>query len=337
MKIRKQIDLRNLIFSKVSEEQVFRFYYPYKFELNKPCLSCFKQEKNPSMIIGNKSQSGSIIFKSFNSNNQGDCVNFVMQFFGIDYFEALNKIAEDFGLVEESGAKYERVISSIPVVKEAKPRPSPEIKVMIRKFNKEELRYWSDYYQDLEDLKSENIYVPKAIWFNKQKVNVLSTELTFCYYYPDIDKWKIYKPFATKSKKWFSNVPFTHIEHLDSIANCDLTIANKSKKDYLVLRKALGISCIVTTQAEDVSCWTESSISKLKENSKIQYCSADNDTKGVSYSWLMTERYGFRHINVPYNIPDLRKKGKFITDWADWARDYGLEVVTNHFKNKGII
>jgi len=50
----------------------------------------------------------------------------------------------------------------------------------------------------------------------------------------------------------------------------------------------------------------------------------------------MTNNYQFKHVNVPYNIPDLRKPGSFCSDWADLARDYGIEHVYNHFIIKNI-
>lgn len=337
MKIKKQVDLKDLIFEKVSQEQIFRFYYPYKFTLNQRCLSCFQKENNPSMIIGTKSQSGDVVFKCFNSSHKGDCINFVMQMFNLDYLDSLEKIAEDFGLKESSNIKYEQIIKELPKTTIIKQKKAPDIVVSTRSFNSDELNYWNDYYQDISDLKRENIYVPKKIWINKNPIYLKVSELTFCYYYPENDKWKIYKPRASKEKKWFTNQSFQHIENLDKIQGCKIGIATKSRKDSLILKKALGIDCVVVTQAEDFNCWTPETVEKFKKGCKIPYCSADNDLKGNAYSWSMTNNYQFKHVNVPYNIPDLRKPGSFCSDWADLARDYGIEHVYNHFVKKSII
>ena len=195
MKINKPIDLRKLIFEKVSQEQIFRYYYPYKFTLNQRCLSCFQKENNPSMIIGTKSQSGDIVFKCFNSFQKGDCISFVMQMFNLDYIDSLEKIAEDFGLKESSNIKYEQIIKELPKTTIIKQKKAPNIVVSTRPFNSDELSYWNDYYQDISDLKRENIYVPKKIWINKNPIDLKVSELTFCYYYPENDKWKmVYKP-----------------------------------------------------------------------------------------------------------------------------------------------
>ena len=90
-------------------------------------------------------------------------------------------------------------------------------------------------------------------------------ELIFCYYYPEIQNWKIYRPLADKKKKWFTNVPFDYIEGMNRLNNCDIAFISKSKKDYMVLKKALGLSCIIISQAEDLSCFNEQTIEILKK------------------------------------------------------------------------
>lgn len=331
MKINKVIDFKKLISEKISQEQIFRFYYPFKFNLNERCLSCFTTEKNPSMIIGTKSQSGDVIFKCFNSNHSGDSINFVMQLFNLDYFEALNKITEDFGLKDVSNTKYESIIKDLPKTKIIKTKLAPEIIVAERPFNKDELSYWNDYYQDIEDLKRERIYVPKKIWINKQSVYVNPLELTFCYYYPDLDKWKIYKPFSPKTKKWFTNVPFSYLEYIDIIDKSKNVLIAKAKKDKLLLQKALNYENIVVTQAEDLACFSSENINILKECKEV-YTVFDNDYKGKIASWALTNNFSWKHCNVPDR---LLKEG--ISDFADYGKKHGIEKIYNHFIKKNVI
>lgn len=329
MKIKKQVDLKDLIFEKVSQEQIFRFYYPYKFTLNQRCLSCFQKENHPSMIIGTKSQSGDIIFKCFNSSHKGDCISFVMQLYNLDYLDTLEKIAEDFGLKENSNTKYEQIIKELPKTTIVKQKKAPDIVVSTRQFNKEELSYWNDYYQDIEDLKREHIYVPKKIWINKQSVYVNPLELTFCYYYPDLDKWKIYKPFSPKTKKWLSNIPLQTSWGLENIDKNKNTLICKSKKDYMVCRKIY--SNITGVQNESTAAFSDKFVNHLKENSKLIYYGGDSDAPGKAASYLITQQFGFKHINpIDSLLPETK-------DWADWAKYQGIEKVYNHFVKKSII
>ena len=330
MKVKKQVDLKDLIFEKVSQEQIFRFYYPYDFKLNHLCLSAFVKERNPSMIIGTKSQDGDIIFKCFNSPHKGDCITFVREMFSLDYREALEKIAKDFGILEQDNSRYEAIIKELPISKITKKKNAPDIVVATRSFTNEELKYWSDYYQDIEDLKREHIFVPKKIWINKVPLILKSTELTFCYYYPEIDKWKLYSPFAKKERKWFTNCAFDFIEDINNVSDYRRVFISKSKKDKMVLSKAIGNTCMITTQAEDLSCFNEHSIKSL--NDKEVYTLYDNDTKGKAASWLLTNNYNFKHCNVP----DKYLK-EIITDFADLGKKYGIEYVYNHFKRKNLI
>jgi len=329
MKINKPIDLRKLIFEKVSQEQIFRYYYPYKFTLNQRCLSCFQKENNPSMIIGTKSQSGDIVFKCFNSSEKGDCISFVMQMFNLDYIDSLEKIAEDFGLKESSNIKYEQIIKELPKTTVIKQKKAPDIVVSTRPFNSNELNYWNDYYQDISDLKRENIYVPKKIWINKNPIDLKVSELTFCYYYPENDKWKIYFPFKEKSKKWLSNIPLTTSWGLENINKDKNTLICKSKKDYMVCRKIY--SYVTGVQNESIAAFSEDFVSELKKNSKLIYYGGDSDAPGKAASYLITQQFGFKHINpVDRLLPETK-------DWADWAKITNLKTIEDYFKLKNII
>ena len=329
MKINKPIDLRKLIFEKVSQEQIFRYYYPYKFTLNQRCLSCFQKDNNPSMIIGTKSNSGDIVFKCFNSPEKGDCINFVMQMFNLDYLDALLKIAEDFGLKESSNTKYEQIIKELPKTTVIKQKKAPDIVVSTRPFNSNELNYWNDYYQDISDLKRENIYVPKKIWINKNPIDLKVSELTFCYYYPENDKWKIYFPFKEKSKKWLSNIPLTTSWGLENINKDKNTLICKSKKDYMVCRKIY--SYVTGVQNESIAAFSEDFVNELKKNSKLIYYGGDSDAPGKAASYLITQQFGFKHINpVDRLLPETK-------DWADWAKITNLKTIEDYFKLKNII
>lgn len=105
----------------------------------------------------------------------------------------------------------------------------------------------------------------------------------------------------------------------------------KSKKDKLVLSKALNFTCLVTTQAEDITCFNESSIEVLKTCKEV-YTVYDNDLKGKTASWALTNNFGWKHCNVPDR---LLKEG--ISDFADFAKFKGIEKVYNHFLQKNVI
>jgi len=93
MKINLNFNLKDFILKKIGAERIFKYYYPGNFVLNKPCLSCFVDEKEPSMIIGQVNNS--IIFKCFNSYHKGDCFTFVMNLFNLNFNDAIEKICRN--------------------------------------------------------------------------------------------------------------------------------------------------------------------------------------------------------------------------------------------------
>jgi hypothetical protein len=327
MKINKPKSFKDII-EQIGEINVFKYYIP-NLKINTPVLSIFRNEKNPSFIVYYRDNK--VRYKDFgNGNYKGDCIDLVCQLFNLNKHDAIIKIQEDFGLLKSNpDQELKRVISSLPITKDVKQKKAPDIVVSTRSFNSNELDYWNDYYQDISDLKRENIYVPKKIWINKNPIDLKVSELTFCYYYPENDKWKIYFPFKEKSKKWLSNIPLTTSWGLENINKDKNTLICKSKKDYMVCRKIY--SYVTGVQNESIAAFSEDFVNELKKNSKLIYYGGDSDAPGKAASYLITQQFGFKHINpVDRLLPETK-------DWADWAKITNLKTIEDYFKLKNII
>ena len=247
------------ILSKISTYDIYRFYQG-PFKINEVCVNKHRGEKDPSLIIGNKLSQG-LTHKDFGDYSwRGDCWNFVMKIFNCDFSTALRIVDRDFGLGLQEGKlvdiKPSIITWNTPEITIKRP---PIIQVIYySKMGKRHLDYWSNFHQEEDDLKKEHIYQIKELWRNKKKVP-LGDLITYGYYYPEIDKWKIYRPFAPKKLentpinqwKWDSNIPFDHVDFTGCPADCKRIFVTKSKKDKMVLRKALGTQCVIDVQAED--------------------------------------------------------------------------------------
>lgn len=338
-KLKKQLTIESIL-EKVTEYDIYRHFMPIKnWELNTVTNSPFSKDDNPSFIIGNKF--GKLTHKAFNSSNiKGDCFTFVQQLFNLPSLnEALKIIDKELNL----GISQQKV-DNLEVIKWKQPKesiikPPPTIQITTRKPNKEELGYWEQYGITLEDLKRENVYFPKTIYRNKKKIP--NTLLTFCYFYPEINKIKIYRPLAPKREKntppWLwkwdnSGIPFDYCEGLNNIKNCKYAFLTKSKKDRILLSKVLNINCIADVQAENPSCISEATLSHFKANSEHQVTVFDADPPGKESSLWLTKEYGFKHCNVP---DKYLKEG--IKDFSDLYKVYGKEPIIEHFKQKGYI
>ena len=318
------------ILKRISEYDIFRFYMRGRFELNRATHSPFHVDDNPSFVIGNKY--GTLYFIDFaDTSKRGDCFEFVMHLFGISMNDALRLIDRDFGLgilPEHNSGEYKRIKSSYKQPEELGKRYSI-IQVVTRPFIKEELSYWNQYHQSIDDLRANHVYSLSKVYFNRKLFPLKSTELRFGYLYGS--SWKIYRPFGSKKTKWVpNNVPITTLEGKENIKDCDVAFIGKSKKDHMVISKLFPHSCAV--QNEGIACFSEENVKFLKDNSKRQILSFDSDVAGVKNSQQITQIFGFDYCNVP-----RKYLSDGIKDWADLVKEHGMDVIENYLKEKGII
>lgn len=302
------------------------------WNINHVTRSPFHEDKDPSFLIGNRG--GNLTFIDFaDTSRKGDCFTFIKMLYGIDSMnDVLMMIDKDFGLglVDQSTntAVYKQIKSEYKQPEELGKRYA-NIQVITRPFLKEELDYWSSYHQDIQDLRDNNIFSIKKVFLNKQIFTLKDTELRFGYYYNG--HWKIYRPHVDKKEKWVpNNVPIHTMEGLSNIKDSEYAFINKSKKDYMVVKKLLESTCAV--QNEGIACFTEENVKYLKDNSKRQILSFDSDITGVANSQQITKIFGFDYCNVPRQY--LRED---IKDWADLARKHGMGKVEQIFKDKGLL
>lgn len=319
------------ILEKITEYDIFRYYISDRsWKVNVPMLSPLRKENNPSFMIGNRS--GKLQFIDFSDTSlKGDCFTFVKIMFNLENLdETLKVIDRDFGLgISASPVNdYKKIISEYKQPEDLGKRYSL-VQVITRPFNKEELSYWNDYHQSLDDLRAENVYAIKKVFLNKQLFSHKETELRFGYFYNGF--WKIYKPFADKKSKWVpNNTPITTMDGLHNIKDCDLALVNKSKKDYMVTKKIFEHSCAV--QNEGLGCFSDHNVEYLKTNSKKQVLSFDSDVTGVKNSQQITRMFDFGYLNVPKIY-----LSEGIKDWADLAKEHGMKTIEDYFKQKHLI
>jgi hypothetical protein len=333
IKGRKRINLTpDSILDKISEYDIYKMYMPYQnWKINTVTYSPFRNEKNPSFIIGYRG--GALRFHDFaDSTRSGGCFDFVIMLFHLPSLrEALLMIDRDFdlGIMNVSSTKkYERIVANYSQPTSTSKREY-FIQVKTRKFTHEELAYWNGYYQDIDDLRANNVYSIDTVYLNKQKFPIKDTELRFGYLYEG--HWKIYRPYGDRKNKWMpNNVPITMMDGLDDIKDCEVAFINKSKKDYMVMKKVFPCCCAV--QNEGLGCFSDENVEYLKENSDRQILSFDSDETGVKNSQLITEKFGFDYCNVPRIYLE-----EGIKDWSDLAKAHGLKVIEQYLTQKELI
>ena len=320
------------ILEKITEYDIFKYYMPNTdWEPNVVTFSPFRNERNPSFMIGNKQ--GRLTFIDFaDTSKRGSCFDFVRMSFNLkDLKEVLALIDRDFGLGfsrETNTEQYKRIVSQyIQPVRAVKAYSN--IQVVVKAFTNDELAYWNQYHQSLDDLKANNVYSISKVYLNKQLFSV-PFELRFGYLYDD--KWKIYRPHAKdKKSKWVpNNVPITAMDGKDDIKQCDVAFINKSKKDYMVMKKLFPCSCAV--QNEGLGCFSPENVEYIKSNSASQILSFDSDVTGVENSQQITQMFNFGYCNVP-----RKYLSEGIKDWADLAKAHGMQAIEDYLKEKQLL
>ena len=331
--MKKQLPLRpERVLEKVSEYDIFRYYMPRTdWQINVVTFSPFRNERNPSFLIGNKH--GRLTFIDFgDTSKRGSCFDFVRLLFNVDIKDALKMIDRDLGLGltrTTNTQEYKRIISEYkqPI---ARIKQYTNIQVVAKRFTNEELAYWAQYHITEDELKANNVYSVSKVYLNKQLFPAPVGELRFGYLYDD--RWKIYRPHAKdKRSKWVpNNVPITAMDGKEDIKECDVAFINKSKKDYMVMKKLFPCSCAV--QNEGLGCFSPENVEYIKSNSASQILSFDSDVTGVENSQQITQMFDFDYCNVP-----RKYLSQGIKDWADLAKAHGMQAIEDYLKEKELI
>jgi hypothetical protein len=328
-KKRQELTVRAIL-DKISDYDIFRMYMPDKsWKLNQVTYSPFRKENNPSFLIGNRK--GYISFIDFaDTSLRGDCFTFVKLLYGFNnLYDALKMIDKDFGLgiIGAPTEEYKKIVAEYKQPEITK--RNSLIQVVTRKFTNNELEYWNSYHQSVDDLRANNVYAIKKVFLNKQLFYTKETEMVFGYLYDG--HWKIYRPYGDKKNKWVpNNVPITAMDGKEDIINCNTAFINKSKKDYMVMKKVFPCSCAV--QNEGLGCFSPENVEYLKANSDSQILSFDSDVIGVQNSQQITKLFDFGYANVPRKY---LKEG--IKDWADLARTHGMDAIKDYLIKKGLL
>ena len=331
--MKKQLPLRpERLLEKISEYDIFRYYMPRSdWQINVVTFSPFRNERNPSFIIGNKH--GRLTFIDFgDTSKRGSCFDFVRMLFNVNLDEALKMIDRDLGLGmtrSTNTQEYKRIISEYkqPI---RMSKTYTNIQATVKRFTKEELAYWAQYHISEDELKANNVYSISKVYLNKQLFPAPIDELRFGYLYDD--RWKIYRPYAKdKRSKWVpNNVPITAMDGKEDIKQCDVAFINKSKKDYMVMKKLFPCSCAV--QNEGLGCFSPENVEYIKSNSASQILSFDSDITGVENSQQITQMFDFDYCNVP-----KKYLAEGIKDWADLAKAHGMKAIEDYLKEKELI
>ena len=260
-------------------------------------------ERTPSMYLFVHNKQKEYYFKDFSSGNYGNKIDLVMLLYNIDYYQAINKIINDF--------KGEPKFESINQIEETK----FEIKeIEFRSLNSKDILFWNQFNIDKNLLIEYNI---KPIFtLSIQKNRLIKIANDYMYAYSDLSNnvYKIYQPFNKEFK--FFNIK-SYISGIENLKYTDNLIICSSLKDCLSLKSLYNFDVIAPES--ETTIIKEYIINNLKEKYKTILTLFDNDNPGN-----MCKKKYYNLYNIDGIILPLAK------DISDSIKIHGIQEVKNH-------
>ena len=315
------------ILSRISEESIMYFYLgvnPGKKLFRSP----LRKDKNVTCSLFRNSK-GKLIFKDFATNDYLDCWNVVMTKFGCSYYEALEIIANDFGLIKTNISKNKGKINlNIPRIEE---KEFSKIQVEIKYFSELELKWWSKFGITLEILQKFNVYSCKHVFLNG-KVIASSTQNCPIYGYyggkikenkEKYELWKVYFP-KRKEFRFIGNYPAKKLQGYDKLPKKGkLCVITKSLKDCMTLY-SLGIPACAPNSETVIP--SDAIIKDLKERFTYVIALWDTDYTGITF----LNKFKKKHPELIYTWIPRKFKTK---DISDFYKEYKRKKTLNLIKD----
>lgn len=307
---------KDFILSKVNQESIMQHYTGQDVNSKKLFTSVLRTDNH--ITVGYyKSRSGILYMHDFATNEHLDCWNVVMKLFNCSYYQALDIIAKDFGLIEGN-----HQISTFKVIPEIKETESAKIQVQIKDYTQEELDWWLQFGINKKLLKKYHVYSLQHVFLNGELKFTSSPKCPIYGYYfgkdkNGEDKFKIYFPFK-QDYRFIGNLTQKILQGYKQLRDSsDLLIINKSMKDTMACR-ALGFDSI--SPNSETTFPNEKQIEEFKKRFKHIIVIFDNDKPGLHNLWLVRKKYP--ELNYFWIPKELGAK-----DLTDLIKLVGLDKV----------
>ena len=296
----------DVILSKVSEYDIFKYYCSNFIEFSKKFCSDLRKDQSPSVSI--VSWKGKLLYKDFgHPDHTFDCFNYVKYKYSCNFIEALTIIDTDFNLgltSKESGKLFTMGYMAIITNKKPVAQKLTIIKKKTRPWSELDQLFWERYLITKQTLLKFEVSPISHYWINADRFSC--SNLTYAYKIGK--KYKIYCPYG--DRKWTSNTTNKHVQGYKQLPETGtLIILTSSLKDAMCLYE-MGIPSIAL-QSEMIMP-DEKLIADLKTRFKKIAVFYDNDftnpnNPGQTMAIKISEKYHLANIVIPdlYHCKDL--------------------------------
>jgi hypothetical protein len=305
---------KDFILSKVNQESIMQYYTGLDVSSKKLMLSPFRVD-NHFTVSFYKSKSNILYLHDFATNEHINCFQAVMKKFGVNFYEALDIIAKDFGLIEGSNDLKVKPLSIQPL----KETESSRIQVQIKNYSNEELEWWKQFGISVKTLKKFHVFSIEHVFLNGELKFSSSKQCPIYGYYfgkdkNGIEKWKIYFPLKTEYR-FLNNLSKKVLQGYHQLPKTgELLVITKSMKDLMAMYE-FGIPA-VSPNSETLFI-DDKKLEEFKNRFKHILVLYDNDRPGIHNMWLIRKEHP--ELNY-YYLPWYLSK-----DFTDSIKLVGIE------------
>ena len=279
---------KDFILSKINQESIMQYYTGLDVSSKKLMLSPFRVD-NHFTVSFYKSKSDILYLHDFATNEHINCFQAVMKKFGVNFYEALDIIAKDFGLIEGNNDLKVKPLNIQPL----KETESSRIQVQIKNYSNEELEWWKQFGISIKTLKKFHVFSIEHVFLNGELKFSSSKQCPIYGYYfgkdkNGIEKWKIYFPLKTEYR-FLNNLSKKVLQGYHQLPKSGkLLVITKSMKDLMAMYE-FGIPA-VSPNSETLFI-DDKKLEEFKKRFKHILVIYDQDRPGKHNMWLIRKQY----------------------------------------------
>jgi len=316
---------KQYLFDRIPQEQIMEYYLGLPVKLGAKYVSPLRKDTYPTCNYWYAS-TGELLFKDHSGAFTGNCIQVVREMFGVNYPQALEQIASDFGLTATEN-------ESVPSIREFTTKPKPdksraEFTFSFRQWTTEDLAYWASFGITTDTLDKFKVSVISTAWLGDTIVyNYNPKDPCFVYGFGD-EEYKLYFPLRSRQYTRFLGNSARVQGYTQLPASGKLLVMTKSLKDVMALWE-LGVISIAL-QGESIVPSKEL-ISEMKSRFETIYTLYDFDLAGIQTANKIKKLYGVQPIfltNGRFGTKNQRAK-----DTSELIEEVGFAQVQNFVNN----
>ncbi|QOR57757.1 DNA primase/helicase [uncultured phage cr131_1] len=276
------MSLKDLL-DKLTDYDIYS-YYVGQFKIGKLFNSPLRSDdKNPSFAIF-KGINGGLFFKDHGSGEGGNAIKFVKLYKNINTKDELER--ELLRIVRKMNPNSGNAIRTYSYSVDS---GLTDIGIVRQPFTDVDKRYWKQFHISIDTLRKFQVFSIKYFLCNRV-VRGTYKETSPMYAYKVDDKFKIYRPLASKYTKWRTNLTNRNVQGLSElpVEGGNLLIITKSLKDVMCLYE-MGFNAIAASS--ETTFIPDDILDSLRHKWKNVIILYDRDKTGMLESRKYSKQY----------------------------------------------